>query len=104
MLNSTPDEIQGHQRLRWKVISGWKWLGRQEHINSLELRACLACLRRRLEHLRNHDCRILHLTDSLVRLHSMTRGRTSKFLGFLKAEGLELPRRRELCTLWSWST
>ena len=62
---------------RWKVISGWKWLGRQEHINSLELRACLACLRWRLEHLRNHDCRILHLTDSLVCLRSMTRGRTS---------------------------
>ena len=26
---------------------------------------------------RHHSCRILHLTDSLVRLHSMTRGRTS---------------------------
>lgn len=48
MLNSTPDEIQGHQRLRdtinpkmwrWKVVSGWKWLGRGVHINSLELRA-----------------------------------------------------------------
>ena len=67
MLNSSPEEIQGHQRLRhtvnpkmwqWKVISGWKWVGSQEHINSLELRACLACVRWRLEHLRNHDCRI----------------------------------------------
>ena len=86
MLSSTPEEIQDHQRLRrtvnpkmwrWKVISGWKWLGSREHINSLELRACLACIRWRLEHLRNHDCRILHLTDSLVCLHSMTRGRTS---------------------------
>ena len=82
----SPEEIQGHQRLRhtvnpkmwkWKVISGWKWTGRGEHINSLELRACLACLRWRMEHLQEHDCRILHLTDSLVCLHSMTRGRTS---------------------------
>ena len=95
MLTSTPDEIQGHQRLRhtvnpkmwrWKVVSGWKWLGRGEHINSLEMRANLACLRWRLEHLQTHDCRLLHLTDSLVCLHltdslvclhSMTRGRTS---------------------------
>ena len=67
MLNSTPDEIQGHQRRRhtvnpkmwrWKVISGWKWSGRGERINSLELRACLACLRWRLEHVQEHDCRI----------------------------------------------
>ena len=86
MLLSTPDEVQSHQRLRhtvnpkmwrWKVISGWRWTGRGEHINSLELRACLACLRWRLEHVQEHDCRILHLTDSLVCLHSMTRGRTS---------------------------
>ena len=39
--------------------------------------ARLACLQWRLEHMQNHDCRILHLTDSLVCLHSMTRGRTS---------------------------
>ena len=86
MLISTPDEVQSHQRLRrtvnpkmwkWRVISGWKWTGQGEHINSLELRACLACLRWRLEHVQEHDCRILHLTDSLVCLHSMTRGRTS---------------------------
>ena len=52
MLSSTPEEIQGHQRLRhtvnpkmwrWKVISGWKWLGSKEHINSLELR-CLSSM------------------------------------------------------------
>ena len=86
MLISTPDEVQSHQRLRhtvnpkmwkWRVISGWKWTGRGERINSLELRACLACFRWRLEHVQEHDCRILHLTDSLVCLRSMTRGRTS---------------------------
>ena len=86
MLTATPEEVQGHQRLRhtvnpkmwkWKVISGWKWTGHGEHINSLELRACLACIRWRLEHMQEHDCRMVHLTDSLVCLHSMTRGRTS---------------------------
>ena len=54
MLNSAPDEFQGHQRLRrtinpkmwrWKVVSSWKWLGRGGRINYLELRASLACLR-----------------------------------------------------------
>ena len=50
MLNSSPEEIQGHQRLRRTVNPKmWQWK---------ELRACLACVRWRLEHLRNHDCRI----------------------------------------------
>ena len=82
MLSSTPEEIQGHQRLRhtvnpkmwkWKVISGWKGLGRGERINFWNS----DCLRWRLERVQHHDCCILHLTDSLVCLHSMTSGRTS---------------------------
>ena len=86
MLTAAQDEIQSYQRLRrtinaqmwrWKVISGWKWRSQGEHINSLELRAILACLRWRCEHMNEHACRILHLTDSLVCLHSLTRGRTS---------------------------
>ena len=51
---------------RWKVVSGWRWRCQGEHINSLELRAILACLRWRCEHVKEHSCRILHLTDSLV--------------------------------------
>ena len=86
MLTAAQDEIQSYQRLRhtvnakmwrWKVVSGWRWRSPGEHINSLELRAILACLRWRTEHLGEHGCRILHLTDSLVCLHSLSRGRTS---------------------------
>ena len=86
MITAAQDEIQSYQRLRhpinakmwrWKVVSGWKWRSQGEHINSLELRAILACLRWRCEHLGEYNTRILHLTDSLVCLHSLTRGRTS---------------------------
>ena len=86
MFTAAQDEVQRFQRLRhtvnakmwtWQVVSGWKWHNQKEHINSLELRAILACLRWRVEHLSEHSCRILHLTDSLVCLHSLTRGRTS---------------------------
>ena len=51
--------------------------GSGERINSLELRAILACLRWRCEHTKEHNCRFLRLTDSLVCIHSLTRGRTS---------------------------
>ena len=86
MITAAQDEVQSYQRLRhtinakmwrWRVVSGWKWRSQGEHINSLELRAILACLRWRCEHLGEHSTRILHLTDSLVCLHSLTRGRTS---------------------------
>ena len=86
MITAAQDEVQSYQRLRhtvnakmwrWKVVSGWRWRTPGEHINSLELRAILACLRWRCEHLGEHGCRILHLTDSLVCLHSLSRGRTS---------------------------
>ena len=61
----------------WKVIAGWKWRGNQEHINSLELRAILTSLRWRLEHQHRFQCRMLHLTDSMVCLHALSRGRSS---------------------------
>ena len=62
---------------KWRVVSGWKWTGGKEHINSLELRAILNALRWRLERQGHSGCRMLHLTDSLVCLHALTRGRTS---------------------------
>ena len=62
---------------KWRIVSGWKWTGGHEHINSLELRAILNALRWRLERQGHHGCRMLHLTDSLVCLHALTRGRTS---------------------------
>eukprot|EP00435_Cladocopium_sp_Y103_P046183 s2515_g13.t1 len=62
---------------RWKVVTGWSWKGQSEHINQLELRAVLTALKWRIEHkgLRRH--RFLHLTDSLVCLHVLSRGRSS---------------------------
>ena len=62
---------------KWKVVTGWKWTGQPEHINSLELRAVLTTVRWRVEHCRQVGCRFLHLVDSLVVLHSLSRGRSS---------------------------
>ena len=62
---------------RWKVIAGWKWTGSREHINSLELRAIFTTLRWRVERQHHRGCRFIHLTDSLVCLHALSRGRSS---------------------------
>eukprot|EP00438_Fugacium_kawagutii_P006828 Skav227026 [mRNA] locus=scaffold456:236256:249187:+ [translate_table: standard] len=62
---------------KWRVISGWRWRSPGEHINSLELRAILTCLRWRLEHQHHFRRRLVHLTDSLVCLHCLSRGRSS---------------------------
>lgn len=61
----------------WRIIAGWKWKGAGEHINSLELRAILTAIRWRVEHQLHHGKRFIHLTDSLVCLHCLTRGRSS---------------------------
>lgn len=62
---------------KWKIISGWKWVGSKEHINSLELRAILTSVKWRVCHQRLVRKRFLHLTDSLVCLHCLSRGRSS---------------------------
>ena len=62
---------------RWQVVSGWRWTRGREHINCLELRAILNALRWRLERQKQFGFCMLHLTDSLVCLHILTRGRTS---------------------------
>lgn len=62
---------------RWKNIAGWKWKGDKEHINVLELRAALTTIRYRIEELHQFDIRCVHLLDSMVVLHSLTRGRSS---------------------------
>ena len=87
ILLSTPStQLARYHRLRasvpaslwkWKVVSGWHWTRGKEHINSLEMRAILNALRWRLEHQQHLGCRMIHLTDSLVCLHALTRGRTS---------------------------
>ena len=86
MISSTSQEQVKFHRLRasvpsklwhWKVVSGWKWTKEGDHINVLELRAILTTLKWRICHQHHLNCRFLHLTDSLVCLHSMSRGRSS---------------------------
>jgi len=62
---------------RWTTIAGWKWTHGSEHINSLELRAVLTSIRWRIEKQKQVGCRMIHLTDSLVCLHALSRGRSS---------------------------
>lgn len=62
---------------RWRIVAGWRWKQSGDHINGLELRAILTSLRWRLEHAGHFKTRFLHLTDSLVCLHALSRGRSS---------------------------
>ena len=86
MLTTPSSQMVKHHRLRasvpgklwrWRIVSGWRWRHGREHINSLELRAIMTTLRWRLEHQRHFNTRFIHLTDSLVCLHCLTRGRSS---------------------------
>ena len=62
---------------RWKDVAGWKWTGDVEHINVLELRSVLTTVKWRVEQLKQQQARCVHLVDSLVVLHALTRGRSS---------------------------
>ncbi len=62
---------------KWKIIAGWQWSNSKEHINCLEMRAILATLKWRICHQRLVRQRFIHLTDSLVCLHALSRGRSS---------------------------
>ena len=62
---------------KWKDIAGWSWKGQAEHINCLEMRAVLATLKWWTQKKKVRSCRMLHLVDSLVVLHALSRGRTS---------------------------
>lgn len=86
LLTSSVSEQARYHRLRatvpsalwkWKIVSGWKWTRKGDHINVLELRAILTALRWRIGHKHHVGVRVIHLTDSLVCLHALTRGRSS---------------------------
>ena len=62
---------------RWRTICGWPWSQQGFHINVLELQSVLTCLQWRICRKKHICCRFLHLTDSLVCLHALTRGRSS---------------------------
>eukprot|EP00438_Fugacium_kawagutii_P022658 Skav224882 [mRNA] locus=scaffold1112:251630:257035:+ [translate_table: standard] len=86
LLQSASADLVKYHRLRnsvpaklwaWRTVAGWQWRGDKEHINSLELRAVLTALRWRLERHGVIRSKFVHLVDSLVCLHSLSRGRTS---------------------------
>ena len=86
LLKAETDPQIKHQRLRaslpsglwrWRTIAGWSWQGTPEHINVLELRAIYTSIRWWAVQRGAHSVRLVHLTDSLVCLHSLSRGRSS---------------------------
>ena len=62
---------------RWSTVAGWQWNGDPEHINVLEARAVLTTVKWRVWQKRQVNLRCVHLVDSLVVLHALTRGRSS---------------------------
>ena len=83
---------------RWRAVAGWGWKGEPEHINVLEARAVLTAVRWRVSQRKQKDLRCIHLVDSLVVLHALTRGRTSskkmrrtvmRISAYLLASGLQ---------------
>ena len=86
MLQSATEDVAKYHRLRasvpaalwsWGTVASWKWTGAKEHINSLELRAVLTSLRWRLERHKKVQLKFVHLLNSMVGMHTLTRGRSS---------------------------
>lgn len=86
LLQSASEDLVKYHRLRssvpaklwsWQTVTGWQWTGSKEHINCLELRAVLTALKWRLERRGVVRSKFVHLIDSLVCLHALSRGRTS---------------------------
>ena len=86
LLSGSSDQQHRYHRLRasipsklwrWRTVCGWTWQGGKEHINVLELRAVLATLKWRIEKCLCFNTKFVHLTDSLVVLHALARGRSS---------------------------
>ena len=86
LLQATSDQQVKYQRLRaslpsklwkWKTIAGWAWTGQPEHINVPELRAIFTTVRWWISQRKAASCRFVHMTDSLVCLHALSRGRSS---------------------------
>ena len=86
LLNAPSEDMVRYQRLRasvpsklwrWRIVCGWRWSSAKEHINVLEMRAVLTALRWRIERKKLCRTKFVHLIDSLVCLHSLSRGRSS---------------------------
>lgn len=83
---------------RWATVAGWQWGGEVEHINVLEARAVLTTIKWRVFQKQQVNLRCIHLVDSLVVLHALTRGRSSsrkmrrtmmRISAYLLASGLQ---------------
>ena len=61
---------------RWQKVFAYRW-GKQEHINSLELRAILHSVEWRINHLKECVVRVFHLTDSYICMSVIGKGRSS---------------------------
>eukprot|EP00438_Fugacium_kawagutii_P029401 Skav223382 [mRNA] locus=scaffold2634:238975:242134:+ [translate_table: standard] len=86
MLQASSEDVIRYHRLRssvparfwkWRIVAGWEWNSRDEHINVLELRAALTALKWRIEKQEIVHSKFVHLLDSLVCLHALSRGRSS---------------------------
>eukprot|EP00438_Fugacium_kawagutii_P007753 Skav221253 [mRNA] locus=scaffold1045:682679:688780:+ [translate_table: standard] len=86
MLQAGSEDLTKYHRLRasvparlwrWQTAASWAWSSRNEHINALELRAVLTSLRWRIERQQQLHAKFVHLVDSLVVLHALSRGRSS---------------------------
>ena len=86
LLQNASEDLVKYHRLRcsipaklwkWHTVASWKWTGKGEHINALEMRAVLTSLRWRLERRKRVNQKFVHLVDSMVTLHSLSRGRSS---------------------------
>ena len=86
LLQGASEPVVKSQRLRqtvpgklwkWKEVTGWQWKSGGDHINLLELRATLTTIKWILQKRKTWNCRVIHLVDSLVVLHSLSRGRSS---------------------------
>ena len=87
---------------RWRIISGWRGVGNPEHINVLEARATFTTLKWRAQQLGQLDCRCVHLVDSIVVLHCLTRGRSSsrKLRRTVMRIGISSSGDRHPASLW----
>ena len=86
MLQGASEPLVKHQRLRqtvparlwkWREVAGWQWQSKGDHINVLELRAVHTSVKWMIRKRKLFNCRVIHLVDSLVVLHSLSRGRSS---------------------------
>ena len=86
MLQSSTEDVAKYHRLRtsvparlwkWRTAASWAWKGGKEHINVLELRAVLCALKWRIEKQHKVQIKLVHMVDSQVCLHALSRGRSS---------------------------